>query len=42
MPKQLYLKYRDFFNINKAEQQPSYQFTDHAIKLRPDFKSFYI
>jgi hypothetical protein len=42
MPEQLCLKYRNFFNINKAEQQPSYQPTDHAIELKSDSKPPYM
>ena len=38
----LCLKYRDFFNVDKAEQQSSYQLIDHIIKLKSDFKSFYM
>src|SRR5436190_14181896 len=35
IPEKLRLKYRDFFNVDKAEQQPSHQPTDHAIELKP-------
>ena len=42
IPKQLRLKYRDFFDIDKAEQQPPHQSTDHAIKLKPGFEPPYI
>ena len=38
----LYLKYRDFFDVDKAEQQSSHQLTDHVIELKPDFESFYM
>jgi len=40
--KKLCLKYRDFFDIDKAEQQSSHQLTNHIIKLKSDFKSLYI
>ena len=42
MPEQLCLKYRDFFNVDKAKQQPSHQSTDHAIELRPGSKPPYM
>src|SRR5213592_3179264 len=38
----LCLKYRNFFDVDKAEQQSSHQFTDHVIELKSDFKSFYM
>jgi len=38
----LCLKYRDFFDVNKTEQQSSHQLTDHVIELKSDFKSFYM
>src|SRR2546421_5647903 len=38
----LCLKYRNFFDVDKAEQQSSHQLTDHIIKLKSDFKSFYM
>ena len=37
-----HLKYRDFFDVDKAEQQSSHQFTDHVIELKSDFESFYM
>ena len=40
--KKLCLKYRDFFNINKAEQQPPHQPTNHTIELKPGFKLSYM
>ena len=40
--KKLCLKYKNFFNVDKAEQQSSYQLTDHVIELKSDFKSFYM
>src|SRR5436190_23159214 len=42
VPEQLRLKYRDFFNVDKAEQQPSHRPTDHAIELRPDSEPPYM
>ena len=40
--KKLCLKYKDFFDVDKAEQQSSHQLTDHVIELKSDFKSFYM
>src|SRR5437667_5154340 len=40
--KKLCLKYRNFFNVDKAEQQSSHQLIDHVIELKSDFKSSYI
>ena len=40
--KKLHLKYRDFFDVDKAEQQSSHQLTDHVIELKSDFKSLYM
>ena len=34
--KKLCLKYKDFFDVDKAEQQSSHQLTDHVIKLKSD------
>src|SRR5437773_2531740 len=31
----LCLKYRDFFDVDKAEQQSPHQSTDHVIELKP-------
>ena len=39
---QLCLKYRNFFNINKTEQQLFHWSTDHTIKLKSDFKLLYM
>ena len=38
----LCLKYRDFFDVDKAEQQSSHQLTDHVIELKSGFKSLYM
>ena len=38
----LCLKYRNFFDVDKAEQQSSYQLINHVIELKSDFKSFYM
>ena len=40
--KKLCLKYRDFFDVDKAEQQSSHQLTDHVIELKSGFESFYM
>ena len=40
--KKLCLKYRNFFDVDKAEQQSSHQLTDHIIELKSDFESFYM
>ena len=40
--KKLHLKYRNFFDVDKAEQQSSHQLTDHVIELKSDFKSLYM
>ena len=40
--KKLHLKYRNFFDVDKAEQQSSHWLTDHVIELKPDFKSLYM
>ena len=38
----LCLKYRNFFDVDKAEQQPSHQLTDHVIELKPGSESLYM
>ena len=38
----LCLKYRNFFDVDKAEQQSSHQLTDHVIELKSDSELFYI
>ena len=38
----LCLKYKNFFDVDKAEQQSSHQLTDHVIKLKSDFESLYM
>ena len=38
----LCLRYRNFFNVHKAEQQPPYQPTNHTIKLKPDTEPPYM
>lgn len=40
--KRLHMRYRNFFNINKAEQQPLHQLTNHAIELKPSSEPLYI
>ena len=40
--KKLHLKYRNFFDVDKAEQQSSYWLTDHVIELKSGFESFYM
>ncbi len=40
--KSLCFKYRDFFNVDKTEQQPPHQPTDHAIELRSGTESLYM
>ena len=40
--KKLCLKYRNFFDVNKAEQQSSHQLTDHVIELKPGSESLYM
>ncbi len=38
----LHSRYRDFFNVDKAEQQPPHQSTDHAIELKSDTELLYM
>ena len=38
----LCLKYRNFFDVDKAEQQSSHWLTDHVIELKPGFKLLYM
>ena len=38
----LCLKYRNFFNVNKAEQQSSHQLTDHVIELKSNSELLYM
>src|SRR5213083_603295 len=38
----LCLKYKDFFDVDKAEQQSSHQLTNHVIELKSDSESFYM
>lgn len=40
--KSLHFKYRNFFNIDKAEQQPLHQPTDHTIELKSDTELSYM
>ena len=40
--KKLCLKYKNFFDVDKAEQQSSYQLTDHVIELKPGSESLYM
>src|SRR6266480_3745887 len=42
MPERLCSKYRNFFNVHKAEQQPPHWSTDHAIELKPDTEPPYM
>ena len=42
VPEQLCLRYQNFFNINKAEQQSPHWPINHAIELKPDSESFYM
>ena len=42
MSEQLCLKYRDFFDIDKAEQQSSHQSTDHIIELKSNIELLYM
>ena len=38
----LCLKYKNFFNVDKAEQQSFYWLTDHVIELKSDSESLYM
>src|SRR5438034_7237120 len=40
--KKLHLKYRNFFDVDKVEQQSSHQLIDHVIELKSDSESFYM
>ena len=42
MPEQFQTKYHDFFDIDKAKQQPPHHATNHAIKLKPNLKPLYM
>src|SRR5438034_11477523 len=42
IPKRFCSRYRDFFNVHKAERQPSYQPTNHTIELKPDTEPSYM
>ena len=42
VPERLCLRYRNFFNVHKTEQQPPHWPTDHAIELKPDTESSYM
>lgn len=35
IPRRLRTRYKDFFDIEKAERQPLHRHTDHAIELKP-------
>ena len=36
------IRYKDFFNTDKTEQQLLYQLADHAIELKSGSESLYI
>jgi len=40
--KRLHLRYENFFNVHKAEQQPPHWPTNHIIKLKSDTKLSYM
>ncbi len=42
IPESLHFKYRNFFNVDKTEQQPPHQSTDHAIELKSGTEPLYM
>ena len=38
----LYLKYKNFFDVDKTKQQSSHQLTDYVIELKSGSESFYM
>ena len=42
IPEKLCLKYKDFFDVDKTEQQSFHQLINHVIELKSDSESFYM